>query len=241
MPWRFIDRLSPTRAAVHISRLAGGRAGKLCNPPEPNIIGWRVVASSMLTSRGFDRLWLVTVARVLSLALVLATLWGAGMTSAAAAPPNKLAPRPVWGVCGFSSSQTKLVYDYPKMTLFCGYHDFDNDTGFGYLHIKAKRKTQFANLAAPTGLSWENLVHHALLWTDYAPDATRYNPGNDKVCRSRILYLANSNGLVVSAKVYKVIHLQSSGKILTIIAESAQCQNRDVGLSGAEPLSQESD
>ncbi|WP_152024691.1 hypothetical protein [Tessaracoccus flavescens] len=46
------------------------------------------------------------------------------------------------------------------------------------------------------------------------------------------------NGKVVSEKVYKVIYVYTTGKVITIFPSSDQCTNANVGLTGPQPLSQ---
>lgn len=151
--------------------------------------------------------------------------------SAQAAPPNKIGARPAWGACGATASPTKLVYDFGSIDLRCG------DSGYGYNHIKANHRTHFGGLASTVGRTWEDLLYFSVAWAEYDPDASRYNPANGKACRSRNLWLANSNGVVVSKKTYKVIYVYSTGGIITAFPGDTQCRNRDVGLSGPEPVS----
>lgn len=165
-------------------------------------------------------------------------LLGAGLLTSAIAtpshavtPPNKMGAHPTWGTCGLTSSQMKLVYDFGPEVLYCG-----SASSFGYLHIKAGKQTSFAPLAAAVGRTWEDLLWFSIAWAQNDPDASRYNPANGKYCVSRVLILANSNGLVVSRKVYKTIYV-TGGKIITSFPTDTQCRNTDVQLSGAEPVS----
>lgn len=171
---------------------------------------------------------------LLSLLLALAILVPAATQPAAAAPPNKLGIRPVWGACGAFSEETKLVFDYGFLKLRCGSVKTRAD---GYNHIKANHKTQFTTLAAPAGRTWEDLVHFALAWNQYDPDEFRVNKEKNKACRSRVLRLVNQHGKVVSEKVYKVIYVYTTGKVITIFPSSDQCTNANVGLTGPQPLS----
>ena len=172
---------------------------------------------------------------LLSFLLALVILMPAATQPAAAAPPNKLGIRPVWGACGAFSEEAKLVFDYGFLKLRCGSVKTRAD---GYNHIKANHKTQFATLAAPAGRTWEDLVHFALAWNQYDPDEFRVNKAKDKACRSRVLRLVNQHGKVVSEKVYKVIYVYTTGKVITIFPSSDQCTNANVGLTGPQPLSQ---
>ena len=172
---------------------------------------------------------------LLSVLLALAILVPAATQPAAASPPNKLGIRPVWGACGAFSEETKLVFDYGFLKLRCGSVTTRAD---GYNHIKDRHKTQFAMLAAPAGRTWEDLVHFALLWNQYDPDKFLVNKARNKACRSRLLYLRNQHGRTVSSKVYKVIYVYTTGKVITVFPDSTQCTNANVGLTGPQPLSQ---
>lgn len=140
---------------------------------------------------------------------------------------------PTWGVCGATSSNMKLVYVFGAPVHYCG-----SATTFGCRHVKSEHQSQFATLAAPTGRTWEDLLWFSIAWAAYKPQAARYNPGNGKHCISRMLLFASSDGSVVfSQKVYKTIYVDG-GKIITSFPTSVQCRNRDVGLSGPEPVTE---
>ncbi len=174
---------------------------------------------------------LVVLRRFAASLTVALLLMGLVLPSAQAAPPNKMGPRPAWGACGLSASPTKLVYNFGKVVLYCG------NSSSGYVHIKANHRAQFLTLASAVGRSWEDLVHFSIAWAEFDPDATAYNPANGKACRSRNLWLANDNGLVLSKKTYKVIYVYSTGQVITAFPNDFQCRNQDVGLPGTGPVS----
>lgn len=130
-----------------------------------------------------------------------------------------------------SAPSMKLVYDFGDIVLCCG-----SETTHGYTHIKRQHKAQFAALAGAVGRTWEDLLWFSIAWADHDPDATRFNPANGKACASRILHLANSQGLVVSSLTYKTIYIAGTGQVITSFPTGSQCRNQDVGLSGAEPM-----
>lgn len=164
---------------------------------------------------------------LLTILVVVMSFWG---STAVAAPPNALGIRPVWGACGIFSEETKLVYDHGFLKLRCG------NTSFGYRHIKANHRAAFETLAQPAGRTWEDLLHFALAWNQYDPDEFKVNSANNKACRSRVLFMKDSKGRVVSSKVYKVIYVYSTGKVITAFPTGSQCTYANVGLTGPQPL-----
>ncbi len=110
---------------------------------------------------------------LLSFLLALVILMPAATQPAAAAPPNKLGIRPVWGACGAFSEEAKLVFDYGFLKLRCGSVKTRAD---GYNHVKANHKTQFAMLAAPAGRrgkTWFILHWHGTNTTQTSSESTR--------------------------------------------------------------------
>lgn len=135
---------------------------------------------------------------------------------------GQLPPASTWGACGLSSSETKLVHEFPYLSLMCGGPLYSADPTWGYRHILKNHRDQFSGLAALAGRNWRDLAHWAIYYNDVDPDR-EYARGTS-TCRSRLLYLVNSNGQVVKQQIFKTINNNTNGRVITAYPSSSQCE-----------------
>jgi hypothetical protein len=157
--------------------------------------------------------------RVILLALLLSL--GSGLLAAAPAHAEKLGTRPVWGACGWRTSEEKVVYNFGGLILRCG------NSSWGFFHMRDGGEGErghledFQILATPAGLNWSDLAHWAIHYNAKDPDHTvvKGNTG----CRDRLLYVEDRNGRTIWAKRFKVIYNSVNGRIITAYPTSGIC------------------
>jgi hypothetical protein len=147
--------------------------------------------------------------------LALLVSLGLGLVVATPAQAVKLGPRPNWGACGVSTSETKMVYDFGDIELKCG------NASWGFRHIKARHYNEFQGLARAGGLNWSDLVHWAIHYNVHDPDHIIVEQGDG--CRDRLLYLHDRNGNLVWQQRFKMIYSANDGRVITVYPSSSIC------------------
>jgi hypothetical protein len=128
-------------------------------------------------------------------------------------PAQLAAARPVlsqvWGACGASTPEDKLVATYSKGTLRCG------NAAWGYRHIQIRHQGEWAGLAAIEGKNWRDIADMAIAKSMNSPDVHR-PMGNGKYCYSGQIYLVDKiRGTIAKTVQPTVIVRQRDNTIIT--------------------------
>lgn len=146
---------------------------------------------------------------------------GITLSGAGAADALRLPPAPTWGACGRSSSHTKTVASYPNsLKLTCGPYSSGSRT-WGYNHILDNHRTEFSTLSAPVNRNWRDLAHWAIYYASLDPDVTRTR--GQRTCKSRYLYLVDSNGRTVVKKIFRLSYNNETRRVTTVFPASTHC------------------
>lgn len=146
-------------------------------------------------------------------------LVGWAPTAAMAGP--RLPAAPLWGACGISTAESKIVHAFPRgVTLRCGGPVGSSNPSWGYRHM-LKHRDALAAMAAPAGLNWRDLAHWAIYYAITDPDASVQT--NNTICRSRYLFLENRDGRVYRKQIFKVVYNAQTGRIVTLTPTTSQC------------------
>ncbi|MGW5311136.1 hypothetical protein ACWEQ0_14825 [Nocardia thailandica] len=114
----------------------------------------------------------------------------------------------VWGACGVSTSDHKVVRTYSKAVLKCGTQNW------GYNHIKARHIGEWEGLAAIENKNWRDIADMAIAKSLDSPDRT-VDAGGGKRCYSGQIYLVNHVTGQIAKTVQPTVIVGSSGDIIT--------------------------
>ncbi len=139
-------------------------------------------------------------AKLTIVALIAATI-PAGISSAPTASAQQ-----VWGACGISTPEDKVVAKYSKARLTCG------NTGYGFRHIQIKHGEEWQGLAAIENRNWRDIADMAISKSLDTPDLVV--PQGARACYSGQIYLVNHvNGQI--AKTVEPTVIVDNGVIVT--------------------------
>ncbi|MGO4518931.1 hypothetical protein AB4Y89_24330 [Terriglobus sp. 2YAB30_2] len=114
----------------------------------------------------------------------------------------------VWGACGTSSPEDKVVAKYGKARLLCG-----NDK-WGFRHIQEGHGTEWEQLAAIENRNWRDIADMAISKSLDNPDRT-VNQAGGRTCYSGQIYLVNFATGAIATTIYPSIIVLSDGRIIT--------------------------
>ncbi|MEV0033087.1 hypothetical protein [Nocardia sp. NPDC050793] len=123
----------------------------------------------------------------------------------------------VWGACGKSSEQNKVVATYSKATLKCG------TDGWGFRHIQGRHLQDWQNLADIEGKNWRDIADLAIAKSLDAPDRTG-PAGGGKTCYSGQIYLVNRVTGQIAKTVDPTVIVGSDGAIITAYPGGKACR-----------------
>lgn len=153
-----------------------------------------------------------TRASLTALAVAIAM---AGFTTASAFAPAHAAQ--VWGACGVSSGQDKVVATYSKATLKCG------TDRWGFRHIQGRHLQDWQNLADIERRNWRDIADIAIAKSLDAPDRTA-PAGGGKTCYSGQIYLVNHVTGQIAKTVEPTVIVGSDGAIITAYPGGKACR-----------------
>lgn len=114
----------------------------------------------------------------------------------------------MWGACGISTPEDKVVAKYSKARLTCG------NTGYGFRHIQTKHGEEWQGLAAIENRNWRDIADMAISKSLDTPDLVV--PQGARTCYSGQIYLVNHvNGQI--AKTVEPTVIVDNGVIVTAI------------------------
>ncbi|RJO76971.1 hypothetical protein D5S18_12255 [Nocardia panacis] len=137
--------------------------------------------------------------------LATAALIAATIAAVISSAPTASAQQ-VWGACGISTPEDKVVANYSKARLTCG------NTGYGFRHIQTKHGEEWQGLAAIENRNWRDIADMAISKSLDTPDLVV--PQGARTCYSGQIYLVNHvNGQI--AKTVEPTVIVDNGIIVT--------------------------
>ncbi|MFC8526317.1 hypothetical protein [Nocardia sp. NPDC057227] len=132
-------------------------------------------------------------------AALVATGFGAGN---AAAEPQ------VWGACGRSSAEDKVVATYGRGRLLCG-----NDK-WGFRHVQQNHGKEWEQLAAIENRNWRDIADMAIAKSLNDPQRT-VDQGGGATCYSGQVYLVNHVTGAIVQTIHPSVIVLTDGRIIT--------------------------
>ncbi|MGV9723745.1 hypothetical protein [Nocardia beijingensis] len=139
----------------------------------------------------------------------LAVLLGAMVAGGVVATAPSASAQQVWGACGISTPEDKVVATYSKGTLRCG------NRGWGFRHVQGSHLNDWQRLADIEGRNWRDIADIAIAKSMDNPDVQR-SVGSDRYCYSGQIYLVNKvRGTIETTAQPTVIVNTVTGNIVT--------------------------
>lgn len=93
----------------------------------------------------------------------------------------------------------------------------ESDMG-GYNHILDNHRTEFSTLSAPVNRNWRDLAQRAIYYASLDPDVTPTR--RQRTCKSRYLYLVDSNGGTAVKKIFRLSYNNETQRATTVFPAS---------------------
>jgi hypothetical protein len=126
------------------------------------------------------------------------------------------APAQIWGACGISTPEDKIVATYSKGVLRCGNGEV------GYRHIQKQHQSQWQGLADIEGRNWRDIADMAIAKSMDSPDVQRSTAGG-KYCYSGQIYLVDKVRGTVAKTVHPTVIVPLSSRTIITAYPGGAC------------------